>query len=68
MTKEEYKNQMKRYGWSDAEISIKIAEHDADSREFALSLPFELYLREKDVLRTYYVNADKILVDKEEFV
>lgn len=67
MTEEEYRNEMRRYGWDEAEISAKVAERNADSSECAVSLPFELYLSEKTLLRTYYIDTDGVLVDKEGF-
>lgn len=68
MTEEEFRNEMRQYGWTEVEISEKIAKRNADSHECALLLPFELYLREKDMLRNYCVNAVGSLVDKEKFV
>lgn len=66
MTEEEYKATMKSYGWSEREIALRLAEHAADSRDCALPLPFELYLREKGALRTYFVDDAGSLCDKED--
>lgn len=66
MTEEEYKAKMKSYGWSEQEIALRLAEHTADSDYCGLSLPFEIYLREKETLRIYHINDTGLLCDTEE--
>ena len=65
MTEKEFRNEMRRLGWSSEEINQKVAERNSDSREYDLPMPFEIYLSGKDLVRTYYVNPEGRIVDKE---
>ena len=65
MTEEEFRAEMHRRGFDEAEITEAVETRNADSLAFSLQIPFEIYLREKILLRRYLLNGKGHLVDEE---
>ena len=57
MTESEFRIEMKRLGWDEAEIEEMISAHNANINEFGVAVPFEALIDEKP--RVEYVTSKR---------